>query len=149
MRWVNALRLVSPSLPQRTTTLWPGVGVIQARPYVEQSGSAASELPIGMSFKNFLDHPLGGSEKLNLPLPFYDQAIGIGDDGGGWFRNYKRGVVAWVAWVIQDLLGVVSEMPLKQSGSPERQSSDEWRAHLRAWRETPGFPHKANLREVT
>ena len=68
-------------------TRMPGVGVIQVQPFVELRGTTRVELPIGTNLKNFLDYPLGGTEKMNLSLPFYDRTLGIGNSGGGWFRN--------------------------------------------------------------
>ena len=64
-----------------------GVGVIQVQPFVELRGTTRVELPIGTYLKNFLDYPLGGMEQMNLSLPFFDRTLGIGDSGGGWFRN--------------------------------------------------------------
>lgn len=68
-------------------TRLPGVGVIPVQPFVELRGTTRVELPIGTNLKSFLDYPLGGTEKMNLSLPFYDGTLGMGDSGGGWFRN--------------------------------------------------------------
>lgn len=43
-------------------------------------------LPIGPNLQRFLDDPLGG-ERMGLSLPFYDEDIKLGENGGGWFRN--------------------------------------------------------------
>jgi hypothetical protein len=43
-------------------------------------------LPIGPNLQRFLDDPLAG-ERLDLSLPFYDEDIKLGTNGGGWFRN--------------------------------------------------------------
>ena len=75
--------------PENYDTGEPGVDVIQVQPFVERRGSTVSELPIGAHLKNFLDYPLGGTEAMRLSLPFYDRTLGIGDDGGGWFRNLE------------------------------------------------------------
>ena len=66
-----------------------GVGSIEVQPFVELRGTTQVELPIRPNLKNLLDYPLGNLERLNLSLPFYDPALGIGDNGGGWFRNYE------------------------------------------------------------
>jgi hypothetical protein len=65
----------------------PRVGVIRVQPFVELRGTKRVEIPIGTELKNFLDYPLNSMEKMNLSLPFYDGTLGIGNRGGGWFRN--------------------------------------------------------------
>lgn len=79
-------------------TRLPGVGVIQVRPFVERRGTTQVELPIGVKLKNFLDYPLGGAQKMNLSLPFYDGTLGIGDSGGGWFRNTQTDEAFHCGW---------------------------------------------------
>lgn len=43
------------------------------------------ELPIGPSLRSFLDDPLAG-ERMDLSLPFYDEDVKLGANGGGWVR---------------------------------------------------------------
>ena len=43
-------------------------------------------LPIGPQLQRFLDDPLSG-DRMDLSLPFYDEDIKLGPNGGGWFRN--------------------------------------------------------------
>jgi hypothetical protein len=79
-------------------TRLPGVGAIQVQPFVELRGTTRIELPIGTNLKNFLDYPLVGMEKMNLSLPFYDGTLGIGDSGGGWFRNAETDGAFHCGW---------------------------------------------------
>lgn len=67
-----------------------GIGAINVQPFVELRGTTQVELPIGPHLKNILDYPLGNHESLNLSLPFYDSTLGIGDSGGGWFRDSEN-----------------------------------------------------------
>jgi murein DD-endopeptidase MepM/ murein hydrolase activator NlpD len=46
-------------------------------------------LQIGPNLKRFLDQPLGG-EQMDLSLPFYDESIRLGTDGGGWIRKDRN-----------------------------------------------------------
>jgi hypothetical protein len=89
---------VTLARPEDYDTLEPGVGVVRLQPFVERSGTAVSELPIGMYLRNCLDYPLGGSETLNLSLPFYDLGLGIGDSGGGWFRDFENDDAYHCGW---------------------------------------------------
>ena len=66
-----------------------GIGSIDVQPFVELRGNNSVELPIGPHLKNILDYPLGNENKLDLSLPFYEPGLGIGDNGGGWFRNFE------------------------------------------------------------
>ena len=50
------------------------------------NASRPQALPIGPQLRRFLDDPLSG-ERMNLSLPFYDEEIKLGPNGGGWFRN--------------------------------------------------------------
>lgn len=77
-----------------------GVGSIRVQPFVELRGTRRVELPIGSNLKNFLDYPLGGTERMNLSLPFYDETLGIGDSGGGWFRNEETDGAFHCGWDI-------------------------------------------------
>lgn len=79
-------------------TRLPGVGVIQVQPFVELRGTTRTELPIGTNLKNFLDNPLGGTQNMDLSLPFYDGTLGIGDSGGGWFRNDESDSAFHCGW---------------------------------------------------
>jgi hypothetical protein len=76
----------------------PGVGAIEVQPFVELRGATRVELPIGANLKDFLDYPLGGAEKMNLSLPFYDGTLGIGESGGGWFRNKETDGAFHCGW---------------------------------------------------
>jgi murein DD-endopeptidase MepM/ murein hydrolase activator NlpD len=48
--------------------------------------SQPQALPIGPQLRRFLDDPLSG-ERMDLSLPFYNEEIKLGTNGGGWFRN--------------------------------------------------------------
>ena len=48
--------------------------------------SRPQALVLGPNLQRFLDDPLAG-ERLDLSLPFYDEDIKLGTNGGGWFRN--------------------------------------------------------------
>lgn len=66
-----------------------GAMVIRAlQPFaVTLPGGSVQALPIaGTNLHRFLDDPLGG-ERMDLSLPFYDEDIKLGSNGGGWFRN--------------------------------------------------------------
>ena len=63
------------------------IGLLQIQPRVITDGTSFRELPIGPRLKNFLDYPLRNFTRMNLRPPFYDTSLGIGDSGGGWFRN--------------------------------------------------------------
>jgi hypothetical protein len=82
----SGLSLVPPASYE---TEIPAVGSIELQPFVELRGTTPIELSIGPKLKNRLDYPLGNLEKLNLSLPFYKSTVGIGDNGGGWFRDQE------------------------------------------------------------
>jgi hypothetical protein len=79
----SALSLVPP---QNYNTGSDGGLDLDLQPFVEMQGTTPVELSIGPELRKRLDDPIGSQEKLNLSLPFYDPALGIGDNGGGWFR---------------------------------------------------------------
>ncbi len=64
-----------------------GIGNITIQPRVVTDGTNFHELPIGPRLKNFLDYPIGEMNRMNLRPPFYDTTLGVGDSGGGWFRD--------------------------------------------------------------
>ena len=84
--------------PQRYDTGVAGVGEIDLQPFVELRRGLQVELPIGPNLKSALDYPIGGLDRLNLSLPFYDPALGIGDTGGGWFTNAESGRAFHGGW---------------------------------------------------
>lgn len=49
-------------------------------------GGNVQALPIGPQLQSFLDDPLSG-DRMDLSLPFYDEDIKLGSNGGGWVRN--------------------------------------------------------------
>lgn len=68
------------------------VVVAQLQPFAYTlSGDDVSRpraLGIGPKLRQFLDDPVG--ERMDLSLPFYDAHRNLGENGGGWFRNFDN-----------------------------------------------------------
>jgi murein DD-endopeptidase MepM/ murein hydrolase activator NlpD len=65
------------------------IPALQPFAFTPKGGSSdqPQALPIaGTNLERFLDDPLRG-ERMDLSLPFYDEDIKLGTNGGGWFRN--------------------------------------------------------------
>ena len=65
------------------------IPALQLFVFTSPGGNAGQSqaLPIaGTNLQRFLDDPLNG-DRMDLSLPFYDEDIKLGTNGGGWFRN--------------------------------------------------------------
>jgi murein DD-endopeptidase MepM/ murein hydrolase activator NlpD len=82
-------------VPAETYAFGTGAGDrLNLQPFAFTGGPGGARqprnLPLGDKLRAFLDEPLGG-ERMDLSLPFYDEAIRLGNQGGGWMRPKNNG----------------------------------------------------------
>jgi len=68
-----------------------GSGPVDVQPFAYTPLGGSANEPVGLpiantKFEKFLNDPLGG-ERMNLSLPFYDEEMKLGPNGGGWMRK--------------------------------------------------------------